>query len=412
MTEKDLGQKVAARRLLWRMGYSTRIDVVLRAVELANPGRGHASATPASFTDLDVLGVAVTPSGEVQTCIVDCKTGNSSIIGRMFWVRGLVELFGAHASYMVRDRPISADAKQLAARLGITALNEVDLTRLEELMPTEVPLDSHPLTGLFDAATVTESMSRYTTMDRGLKPLLDFRQFNYWVYPDHRNLIELPDTLLSVASTLKANNPQHVGLLLDCAWLYTLSLARCVGALRGNHIADLNYGLSEYLVGGPTQLKQQHEIATLLVSLQEAGQIPTSTKVTVNPRFFEQLLELVVRLLRRGTSLNATLRLLEFQSESAMLGRRHAASTAFGAVYDRTAAKIAVDVVEFLVSAANLDPHFVAVARDVLTSVEGPGSKTSAPAVAGATTAPLDGNGAQATDAAPAGPSGLKEGEN
>ena len=366
MSELDLGQKVAARELLWRMGYSTRIDVVLRAVELAHLSNGKKGA-PESFTDLDVLGVAVTPSGEVQTCIVDCKTGNSSIIGRMFWVRGLVELFGAHAAFMVRDKPISADARQLAGKLGVTALNETEVSDLTALLQTTMPVESSPLNQLFDRTAVEKTMNRFTGLDKKLKPLMDYRQFTYWVYPAHEPLIGLVDALLEAKSVLQSNNPVHMGLFLDCAWLYLLSLTRCVGELRSAHVADLNTGLSQYLAGGGFQLKQKREIAQLLEELRDARNIPSTVTINVNPRFFTPLLELVTRLLRRGHNLNDALRLLEFQSASVLTANRQLAREAFAGAYDATAAKLALDVVEFLVDAADLPAGFANVARDVLT---------------------------------------------
>ena len=367
MSELDLGQKVAARRLLWQMGYSTRIDVVLRAVELAR-GRQKKGQQPESFTDIDVLGVAVTPSGHVQTSIVDCKTGGSPIIGRMFWVRGLAELFKADAAYMVRDTAISTDARQLAERLRVTALTESEVTDLSRLLQTELPLAAAPLSQLFDVTAVSKSKDRFVGHDRRLKPLMEYRQFTYWVYPQHGHLIGLVDALLDAREVLHSSNPIHVALVLDCAWLYLLALARCVGELRSAHPADLRYGLSQYLAGGALQLNQKQEIAQLLAELKDARQMPNSIAVNVDPRFFGPLLELVTRILRRGHSINDGLRLLEFQSESILTTKRQLASDAFGPAYNPTAAKLASDVVDFLVKSAELAPAFSRVARDVLMS--------------------------------------------
>src|SRR3546814_4839332 len=143
---------------------------------------------------------------------------------------------------MVRDQAISPDARQLAARLGITALTEADVTRLEELLQTDTPLDATPLALLFDSEAVASAMSNFGGMDRRLKPLLDYRQFDYWVHDDHFNLVGLPDTLLELRAVLAPSNPHHVGLVLDCAWLYLLSLARFVGTLRASHVLQLRYG--------------------------------------------------------------------------------------------------------------------------------------------------------------------------
>jgi hypothetical protein len=57
VSEKDLRLKAAARRLLWRMGFTTRVDVPLRAVLSVPMHRGSEAdrrSTPSAqaFTDL------------------------------------------------------------------------------------------------------------------------------------------------------------------------------------------------------------------------------------------------------------------------------------------------------------------------------------------------------------------------
>ncbi len=153
MSELDLGLKVASRRLLWRMGYTTRLDVQLRGVW--GPGRpdraserARRGAQPESFTDLDVLGLGFAGGSRLHSAIVDCKTSPGGSTGRMFWVRGVADFFAADDAYMVRDSVVSDAARQLTTRLGITALTSDDLGRLEALHPSELPLDTAPLSQL------------------------------------------------------------------------------------------------------------------------------------------------------------------------------------------------------------------------------------------------------------------------
>src|SRR3546814_18459277 len=153
---------------------------------------------------------------------------------------------------MVRDQAISPDARQLAARLGITALTEADVTRLEELLQTDTPLDATPLALLFDSEAVASAMSNFGGMDRRLKPLLDYRQFDYWVHDDHFNLVGLPDTLIELRAVLAPSNPNHVGLVLAFPGLSLPSLARCVGTLPPSHVSQPHFGSNEDLVGGPS----------------------------------------------------------------------------------------------------------------------------------------------------------------
>jgi hypothetical protein len=63
--------------------------------------------------------------------------------------------------------------------------------------------------------------------------------------------------------------------------------------------------LSEYLAGGAPQLAQKREVAGILDQLKNAKQIPDSVTISVNPRSFAPMLELLVRLLRRGDLLTA-----------------------------------------------------------------------------------------------------------
>ncbi len=133
MTELDLGLKVASRRLLWRMGFTTRVDVPLRAhVPTTRKGAQHET-----FTDLDVLGIVVAPGFALRTVISDCKTSQRGSTERMFWVRGVSDFFSADDAWMVRSGGVVAAARQLAARLQISVLEPTDLARLEEYHPHE-----------------------------------------------------------------------------------------------------------------------------------------------------------------------------------------------------------------------------------------------------------------------------------
>jgi hypothetical protein len=380
VTELDLGLKAASRRLLWRLGYSTRVDVPLRAVSGREGGRTVPS--PESFTDLDVLGLAVAPDSSVRSSIVDCKTGGSSVITRMFWLRGLVEFFEADHAYLVRERPISKDARQLALRLNLTALTEQEVGSLEGLHQTDMPLDEAPLSNLFDPEYIARVMSRLTNQDKRLQPLLDFCQFDYWVGPEHQNLTRMVDLLSGASKALDGSSPIHTGIVLDCAWLYVVSAAHALRQMRTVHISDLNYGLSEYLTGGPAQLAQKREVAAILDQLKDAKQIPSKVTISVNPRFFAPLLELLIRLFRRGDLLTDVLRILEYQSSAAIAGDRVGAEVAFGDKYNKVAAKLAADVVDFLVAAAGLDPHFKDVSRELLLGTPSKAFASPAPDVA------------------------------
>jgi hypothetical protein len=378
VTELDLGLKVGVRRLLWTMGYSTRLDVQLRG--FAPPAAGDRQrARPAeSFTDLDVLGVAVNPGQHVATAIADCKTTRRDSTSRMFWVRGVADLFGADHAYLVREHDVSDAARQLSSRLGITVLPTDDLARLQAFHPG--PAADGPPSVLFDRKAVERHLAAFDALDRRLRRLLDYRQFDYWVYEPHRNPVQLVAHLAGAARHLDPKNPVHAALFLDLAWLYLLALIRVTGHVRGAFLGDPDRGLQEYLFGGATGLREKEQTARLFKAMMPDG----GEGLDHLPPYYGQLRELVVRLLRRPAQMQDALRYAETAAALAAARSRTPLQDVFGESFDPVAAKLVADVCGFLVAAAELHHGFRVRARGFLLGEavppDGPG-----PAATGST---------------------------
>lgn len=370
MSEKDLGLKVASRRLLWRMGYTTRLDVQLRGVwgpaqRQRTEERSRPSAQPEAFTDLDVLGLSIVGGSRLHSAIVDCKTTASGSTGRMFWVRGVADFFAADDAYLVRDSVVSDAARQLTTRLGIMALTSDDLARLEALHPCELALDAPPVSWLFDRSSAADVLAAFTGLDGRLKPLLDYRDFDYWLFEEHRNPVQLVENLRACADKLDPRNPRHLALVLDMTWLYLVTLSHAIHAIRAAHIANPDRGLQEYLAGGAIGLREKEGLSRLLVDLRKAGALPSEVRVEPQPTYYGKLLELVTRVMRRPDRVLPALRLLEVLTAVTAMGKR-VTPTDLGGIHDDLAAKQAADVVGFLVGTAELDTGFRDRARSLL----------------------------------------------
>ncbi|PYC69191.1 hypothetical protein C7C46_28235 [Streptomyces tateyamensis] len=370
MSELDLGLKVASRRLLWKMGYTTRLDVVLRSVAMrdASPTgpRGRRSDAPEAYTDLDVLGYTVGGGFRLQSAIVDCKTSSKGSTNRMFWVRGVADFFAADTAYMVREKDLTNAARQLTSRLRISALNSAEVTRLEDLHSCDLALDAEPLAWLFQPEKATSVLRAFSGLDKRLKPLVDYREFTYWITEQHRNPMQMVDELAAVAQHLDPRIPQHLALVLDCAWLYLLALSHAVEALRATHIADPDRGLQEYLFGGPAGLREKQGLSHLLETIKRSGALPDEVHVELLPTYFPRLRELVIRILTRPDAVLPALRMLELATSVTALGKRIEKPEDMGGLYEEVAAKRAADVVGFLVTSASLDIGFRARARSLL----------------------------------------------
>jgi hypothetical protein len=361
MTEKDLQLKVESRRLMWRMGFSTRVDVPLRAFV---PGRSP-RARYESFTDLDVLGVALAPGFAVRRVIADCKTSSRGSTERMFWIRGVGDFFAADDAWMVRSGGVTAAARQLSARLGISVLEPNDLASLESYHPVTLRLDEGPLALLFEEGKVAAYMKAYTSLDKRLTQLIDYRQFDYWVYEEHRNLQQVVAHLAAAQKHLDPSHPTHRALFIDCAWLYTLSLANAAAHVRAVHVTDIDTALQEYVFGGQVALQEKRRLADLLRRFASQGKGATQDD-GVLPPWYRQLLELLTRHVRRPYVTNDELRYAEWIAEAELAKESATVETAFGESFDPLAAKLLADVCGFLVAVANLDPAFRTHARHYL----------------------------------------------
>lgn len=359
MSELDLGLKCGVRSLLWAMGFTTRLDVELRGTPV--PGGSTRSSASETYTDLDVLGVNVSALGHATTVIADCKSGRrDKPTARMFWLRGVADFFQADRAMLVREHDVNDGTRQLAARLCIDVLAPHDLLKTQELYPPAVVADS-PLAVLFDRGQVAAHLSAFTGLDRRLAPLLEYAQFDYWLYDRHRNPTQLVAHLRDSGRLLDSRNPVHRGLLFDLAWEYILTLVYAIEHIRGAFVNDVDRGLQEYLFGGPLGLREKLETAAMLRTIAPKGE-----RVDHLPSYYGQLRELIARLMRRPATTQTMLRYAEAAAALTLARQATALPDAFAGSFDPVAAKLTADVVGFLVAAGDLDPHFRNHARTVL----------------------------------------------
>lgn len=361
MTERDLVLKASVRRLLWRIGFSTKVDVPLRAY--VREGTRNRPGIEA-YTDLDVLGVMIGPDANVHAAIADCKTSLRGSTERMFWTRGVADFFGANDGYLVRSHDVTAASRQLASRLGIAVLTPPDLAALEASYPTAAPVDEPALAFLFSPSAIGRYRSAIRRVDKGLLPLVDFCESDYWVYDQHRNLLQVVAHLRDAAGNLHPNNAVHRAIFFECAWLYSLSVAHAVQYVRRTQVTNVDTAMREYLFGGQLGLREKRELAAVL--RRATGREQASADEGLLPTYFSPLLEVVTRFLRRPQHLTDVLRYSEWASEASIAERAEAVRDVFPA-FDGLAGKLLADVCSFLVSAAVLDTQFRAISRDLLS---------------------------------------------
>jgi hypothetical protein len=353
MSEKDLELKLLARRLVWEQGGATRLNVPLRtAVD-----RERAGSRYQEFTDLDVLGTFPAPNSQHRIEIFDCKTSTSRTTERMFWLRGVSDLFAPDRAWLLRTSGVTEAARVLAQRLDLGTLTSADLDILLRVHTSGA--NSHAaIERLFDPAAHHEFQSKVTTLDKKLKPLAEALRYDAWATDSHRNLSALPATLAR-AKGLSSENPVHVALLLDLAWLYLFALTRAVSYVATTGANEIAPRFEEYFLGGQQAKREKEALAKTFADIA-GGQR------ALLPGYFRTLVEVFGRYFIAPSRLHEGMRYLEVLAAGVAVKRRPNLAEAFGDDFDPVAAKLACDVLTFLVGTGDLPPSFRVLFRELL----------------------------------------------
>ncbi len=352
MSERDLAQKLDLRRAFWAMGASTRLDVKLSAIVPRESGR----AASQEWTDLDVLAIEYSPLTGLTQTVADCKTIKGGVAERVFWLRGVADLFSARAAYLTRDDPLPPSARQLAVRLGIAALDARDRNVLLEQAGSR----GLPRAGTFlEESTFRRWNSLVSPTPRAVERLANYRRTLFWIVPHHRNLTYLVSEVRRVRAQLDPGKPESMVLILDLAWLYLLTVLRALDEMSRLQLADQGIGMRLVLLGGEQEAQRQERIAKELQQFLGVGKDGPALTVNPLPGYYENLSELFARVARRRSDAAEALRALEFVGVETVAAKGATWSEAFPET-PLFGPKLASDVVQFLVGACGLDREFVA----------------------------------------------------
>lgn len=360
MSQKDLALKIAMRRHFWRVGYSTRINVPLRAYVSPAPR----ASKYEEYTDLDVLGIAVGRDVRLERVIADCKTSDRGSTERMFWLKGVSYFFQSDTAYLVRQDTVTRAARQLAGRLNLSVVTASDFRLLEDYHPGDPHIDWGTVDSLLAESVVAKDDALTKGAAKKLQRAFEYCHYDFWGYEPYRNIFQLVAHLHDVAGFMKTNNRTDFALFADCVWLYAVAISFAVEYVRRAHLSETEETLQEYVFGGQLGLREKKRVFAELSRLYEDGR----PSVTMLPSYFPMVLELVTRFSRRPNSINDILRYGELIRLGVVAGSRPNLPLVFGKSYDEIAAKLLGDVAGALVTFAGLDKDFRSVYRNLLSN--------------------------------------------
>lgn len=367
MTEADFPLKLLVGRWFWRMGSATLLRVPLSAYE-AKPSSGKII----ELTDLDALGIEVAGDFRIRYRVAECKSGKVGA-RELFWLKGVSTFFESNEAYLAiaHDRTRTVGMRELAARLDLGLITAADL---EQLLEHQGDSPDRPDAVLFDSGTLNRSAKLLDNIDRDLAKLADYNLRLFWQVPHHRNLQLGVAYLAGSRAQLDPTKRTHLALFAEHVFRYCLALfATCEAVLKRGAPAIADH-LPAYLHGGERGFREMQRLMEAARRLQqqlEADERPELEAIlSPLPPYYDELLELVTRLLRRPSCPTAILRHLQAASLGAIAAGARVPDVLED--YDELAVKLSNDVVAFLVRASGIDPQFAGHMQAALTGENRP----------------------------------------
>ena len=196
---QDLELKLRLRRILFSQGYWSPIEV-----ELSHFEQSGTSFRRRPLTDLDVLGIKFDQFLIPHRIVGDCKTGKLvSDIGRIFWLKGVLDFFGADLGYYLRPQ-VDGHARAVGQKMGLRTLDLSELTALEKTIEVDsvaIPLaDIKIYLDIEDLWGINVPKGKKPPEDQlALKKVYSYLSYKYWSTEFHRNLLTLVDKFHDIA---------------------------------------------------------------------------------------------------------------------------------------------------------------------------------------------------------------------
>jgi len=304
--DQDLPLKLRLRRLFFSQGYWSPIEVELSHYENLGFGGGMKRR---SLTDLDVLGIKFDNLFTQHRVVADCKSGkNVSDASRLFWLRGVMDYFGADQAYFVRSA-MDSHFRAVAPKMGLRTLNDTDLGRLERVSGADafpIPLADvkfyqsvRDLWGIqLDSG---QSISREQVR---LKQVYSYLSYTYWYVESFRNLLTLIGHFEAIAELLNPQNERHQLLAFTGVSRFAHCLLETAQYVLSMGATDIPYLARVYLYGGALALKDKEKFFGLL-------QKATGFQESLDPPWLSNVTELLGRMVAHPSGASDVLRHLD-----------------------------------------------------------------------------------------------------
>ena len=262
-------------------------------MEIKLLSRKEITASRKELTDIDVLGLVPNADGKLFPFTYDCKSGKKvSAITRVFWMKGVMEFFGAKKGSIILGKEVlEKDHKLVAEELDIHLFSIKDFSTFSQA--TADYLNIHD-----SALTVGNHWDKYFNLRKKypkLELLIDYLQVGYWNELEANvQLRTLVSILRSIWRELNPDNPEHRLIVLDVASMFAISLNQIVVMLFNQSLTsfvkeELEADLKSILWGGVENYTTWNDLRKRAFSqkTEEGTQLPEDLTLPQWPKFLE-----------------------------------------------------------------------------------------------------------------------------
>jgi len=305
---KDFELKIRLNNIFWSLGCYTRLEVKLAEYSTHN-------RIPMELTDLDVLGIRILPDLNIDYLTADCTSSKHVIkspIQRVFWLKGIMDFFGASKGYLSlkTKNPIPEVQRIVAYRLGVTILDENNLSNLEKRVSNSGSLRLQ--SGKPDSWLYFEN--NLTTISKNLAPLLNFRKHKYWINQPYQNLYSLISVIGKNRRFFDGENRLQRALVLDLLALFSLSLLQMSAYVFQVNPENPEMELKAYFYGGHTEMQRKqiiiNNIQKLIENIPQQGDL-FNQHLKLDPEYLPNMFDVGFRLLNKPFDSSQILRYLQ-----------------------------------------------------------------------------------------------------
>ncbi len=350
--DKDFSQKVRFQKILWSMGYWSRVEIPIVIYEDDNRSE---KLQKHYLTDIDVYGEFYQPDFSSTKSIGDCKSGkNVKVFERLFWLKGVKEYLKAEHAYLVK-KSISSKAKIFMPKVNISGIDDQALIEMENIFHS-----AHLL--LFSEDYYKARIKVVGQLEDEYKKIYDYLNTRYWFTDLNVSMRVLMSMLKKrdFYNTFSRNNKIHSFLLLEICIMLTRTLIDCSRYVISRGVINVEQSVMEYIHGGidgyNNKMQMVREISAPIKEIFGSDEI--ANKVLVKPEYYDELLKMIVILIGEASNSKDVVRYMELMQHETLLETQIDYTQIVGLNYSSIGHKIAKDIITFFLKTNKMDTHF------------------------------------------------------